>query len=177
MRPAELQDPMVAFSIFSGVTLTHAGTFPTVATGLDFVRQLLLAFIFGFSIAIGVSLFVLPLTSRLHRSSTVCSYRSAGTRSAGSLFARQPRSTSEGGTGGLRRGCTEISHDCADWSTRQSTWRSPLCSKRVAWGQLASPDLEKLFCASKICATAARRNEYASGYFPKSRQGRGGSRE
>jgi hypothetical protein len=25
MRPAELQDPMIAFSIFSGVTLTHAG--------------------------------------------------------------------------------------------------------------------------------------------------------
>jgi uncharacterized membrane protein YgaE (UPF0421/DUF939 family) len=35
-----------------------------VTTGLDFARPLLLAFIFGFSIAIGVSLFVLPLTSQ-----------------------------------------------------------------------------------------------------------------
>lgn len=59
-----MQDPMVSFSIFSSVTLTHAAQFTTVTEGLDFIRRLLLAFLFGFAIAIAVSLFILPITSR-----------------------------------------------------------------------------------------------------------------
>ncbi|RDW71622.1 hypothetical protein BP6252_08185 [Coleophoma cylindrospora] len=64
IRPAELQDPMVAFSIFSGINLTHAGKFATISEGFAFLKQLLLAFLLGFAIATAVSLFILPLTVR-----------------------------------------------------------------------------------------------------------------
>lgn len=60
----ELQDPMVAFSIFASVTITRAGTFVTVSDGLAFVSRLLKGFMIGFAIATGVSLLILPITSR-----------------------------------------------------------------------------------------------------------------
>ncbi|OJJ33301.1 hypothetical protein ASPWEDRAFT_30391 [Aspergillus wentii DTO 134E9] len=63
-RPMELQDPMVAFSIFASVTITRAGTFTTLAEGLAFVSKLLKGFMIGFAIATGVSLLILPITSR-----------------------------------------------------------------------------------------------------------------
>ncbi|GMG16183.1 unnamed protein product [Aspergillus oryzae] len=63
-RPMELQDPMVAFSIFASVTITRAGTFVTVSDGLAFVSRLLKGFMIGFAIATGVSLLILPITSR-----------------------------------------------------------------------------------------------------------------
>jgi hypothetical protein len=59
-----MQDPMVAFSIYSGVTLTHAGQFVDLSQGLDFIKRLLLAFLLGFAVATGVSLLVMPSTSR-----------------------------------------------------------------------------------------------------------------
>ena len=62
-RPVELQDPMVSFSI-SGITLTYVGQSSTITEGLEFTKQLLLAFLLGFAIATGVSLFILPITSR-----------------------------------------------------------------------------------------------------------------
>ncbi|KAL4975997.1 hypothetical protein BDW66DRAFT_166727 [Aspergillus desertorum] len=63
-KPAELQDPMVAFSVFSSVTLTRAGTFVSLSDGLEFISRLLKGFMLGFAIATGVSLFVYPVTSR-----------------------------------------------------------------------------------------------------------------
>ncbi|KNG89874.1 hypothetical protein ANOM_001777 [Aspergillus nomiae NRRL 13137] len=63
-HPMELQDPMVAFSIFASVTITRAGTFVTVSEGLAFVSRLLKGFMIGFAIATGVSLLILPITSR-----------------------------------------------------------------------------------------------------------------
>src|SRR5258705_219968 len=63
-KPQELQDPMVAFAIFSSVTLTNAGQVPTMANGLAFIKQLFLTFMLGFAIATGVSLLVLPITNR-----------------------------------------------------------------------------------------------------------------
>jgi hypothetical protein len=60
----ELQDPMVAFSIFASVTITRAGQFTTLAEGLDFVSRLLKGFMIGFAIATGVSLLIFPITSR-----------------------------------------------------------------------------------------------------------------
>ncbi|KAL4890157.1 MFS transporter [Aspergillus ambiguus] len=63
-RPMELQDPMVAFSIFSSVTITRAGTFVTVDEGLTFITRLLKGFMIGFAIATGISLFIMPITSR-----------------------------------------------------------------------------------------------------------------
>ena len=41
LKPMELQDPMVAFSIFASVTLTRAGTFTALSEGLDFISKLL----------------------------------------------------------------------------------------------------------------------------------------
>lgn len=55
---------MVAFSIFTSVTITRAGTFVTLNQGLTFVSRLLKGFMIGFAIATGVSLFILPITSR-----------------------------------------------------------------------------------------------------------------
>ncbi|KAL2849861.1 hypothetical protein BJY01DRAFT_262124 [Aspergillus pseudoustus] len=63
-RPAELQDPMVAFSVFASVTVTRAGTFLSLSEGLGFVSRLLKGFLIGFAIATGVSLLVYPVTSR-----------------------------------------------------------------------------------------------------------------
>jgi hypothetical protein len=60
----ELQDPMVALSIFSVVTMTHTPSFITISEGLGFVRRLLETFLIGIVVAAGVSLFVLPMTSR-----------------------------------------------------------------------------------------------------------------
>ncbi|GAQ42937.1 unnamed protein product [Aspergillus niger] len=65
-RPQELQDPMVAFSIFSSVTITRGGMFTTLSEGLSFVSRLLKGFMLGFAIATGVSLLILPITSRGH---------------------------------------------------------------------------------------------------------------
>ncbi|PYH49747.1 uncharacterized protein BP01DRAFT_378358 [Aspergillus saccharolyticus JOP 1030-1] len=65
-KPLELQDPMVAFSIFCSVTITRAGTFVTLSEGLSFVSRLLKGFLLGFAIATGISLFILPITSRGH---------------------------------------------------------------------------------------------------------------
>lgn len=60
----ELQDPMVAFSIFCSVTITRGGTFVTLSEGLTFISRLLKGFMIGFAIATGVSLFIMPITSR-----------------------------------------------------------------------------------------------------------------
>ncbi|KAL4861310.1 hypothetical protein BDV12DRAFT_180454 [Aspergillus spectabilis] len=73
-RPMELQDPMVAFSIFASVTVTRAGTFVTLSEGLDFISRLLKGFMIGFAVAIGVSLFIYPATSRGHVFQDIRSY-------------------------------------------------------------------------------------------------------
>lgn len=57
---------MVAFSIFSSVTITRGGMFTTLSEGLSFVSRLLKGFMLGFAIATGVSLLILPFTSRGH---------------------------------------------------------------------------------------------------------------
>lgn len=68
---------MVAFSIFSGVTLTHAAQFETVDQGLAFVRRLLITFVLGFAIATGVSVLVIPLSSRRNVFENTLSYTQA----------------------------------------------------------------------------------------------------
>ncbi|KAJ5979646.1 hypothetical protein N7481_006944 [Penicillium waksmanii] len=64
LKPMELQDPMVAFSIFASVTITRAGMFTSLSEGLEFISRLLKGFMIGFAIAAGVSLLILPITSR-----------------------------------------------------------------------------------------------------------------
>ncbi|KAK2759958.1 hypothetical protein FQN54_002694 [Arachnomyces sp. PD_36] len=63
-RQKELQDPMVAFSIFVGITMTGAGRFATMDAGLQYIARLLKAFLLGFATATGVSLLIMPTTSR-----------------------------------------------------------------------------------------------------------------
>ena len=60
----ELQDPMVALSIFLVVTMTHTPSFITISEGLAFVRRLLETFRIGLAAAAGVSLLIIPMTSR-----------------------------------------------------------------------------------------------------------------
>ncbi|KAJ5116868.1 hypothetical protein N7456_001216 [Penicillium angulare] len=64
LKPMELQDPMVAFSIFASVTITRGGMFTSLPEGLEFIARLLKGFMIGFAIATGVSLLVYPITSR-----------------------------------------------------------------------------------------------------------------
>ncbi|PGH11059.1 hypothetical protein AJ79_05101 [Helicocarpus griseus UAMH5409] len=63
-RPTELQNPMVAFSMYVAVLMTRAANVATMSRGLIMVKQITLAFIIGFLIASGVSLFIIPVASR-----------------------------------------------------------------------------------------------------------------
>jgi hypothetical protein len=63
-RPAELQNPVIAFSIFTVFNITHFGNFFTFRAGLDYMLKLFGSMLIGFAMASAVSLFVLPVTSR-----------------------------------------------------------------------------------------------------------------
>ena len=63
-RP-QLQFPVIMYSIFANVASTYAPQFATMAQGIAFGRRLFEAFLTGFAIAIAVSFFVFPLTSRM----------------------------------------------------------------------------------------------------------------
>lgn len=62
-RP-QLMLPMIQFSIFTIVASTYAPNFPTMVAGMSFVRRLLIAMLSGHALAAGVSLFIIPTTSR-----------------------------------------------------------------------------------------------------------------
>ncbi|KAL8869182.1 MAG: hypothetical protein Q9174_004462 [Haloplaca sp. 1 TL-2023] len=72
-RP-QLQFPVIMYSIFTNVASTYAPQFATMAQGIAFARRLLEAFLTGFAIAIGVSFFIFPLTSRSVVFQTVTGY-------------------------------------------------------------------------------------------------------
>ncbi|CAL8575786.1 hypothetical protein XPA_001690 [Xanthoria parietina] len=61
----QLQFPVIMYSIFANVASTYAPQFATMAQGIAFGRRLFEAFLTGFAIAIAVSFFVFPLTSRM----------------------------------------------------------------------------------------------------------------
>ena len=63
-RP-QLQFPVIAYSIFVNVGLIYAPLFPTMTAGISFAKRLLEAFLTGFAIASGVSLFIFPVTVRM----------------------------------------------------------------------------------------------------------------
>ena len=63
-RP-QLQFPVIVYSIFVNVGLTYAPSFPTMAAGISFAKRLLEAFLTGFAIASGVSLFIFRRTVRM----------------------------------------------------------------------------------------------------------------
>ena len=62
-RP-QLQFPVIMYSIFTDVAFTYSPTFPTMAYGISFVKRLMEAFLTGFAIATGVSLFIFPTSVR-----------------------------------------------------------------------------------------------------------------
>ncbi|KMQ41869.1 Brefeldin A sensitivity protein-related, domain of unknown function DUF2421 [Trichophyton rubrum] len=63
-RPIELQAPASTFSMFIAITMTRAGVITSLSSGLQGIKSLLLAFLIGFAISTGVSIFILPTTSR-----------------------------------------------------------------------------------------------------------------
>lgn len=63
----------IVYSIFTVVASTYAPQFPNMAASESFVKRLMEAFLSGFGIAIGVSLFIVPMTSR-----TIASKQIAG---------------------------------------------------------------------------------------------------
>ena len=62
-RP-QLMLPCIQYSIFAIVTSTYAPSFPNMVAAESFVRRLLLAYLTGFGFATGISLLVIPITSR-----------------------------------------------------------------------------------------------------------------
>lgn len=63
-RP-QLQFPVIIYSIFANVASVYAPNFPTMAAGISFTKRLMEAFLTGFAIATGVSLFIFPVSVRL----------------------------------------------------------------------------------------------------------------
>ncbi|PKS04890.1 hypothetical protein jhhlp_008254 [Lomentospora prolificans] len=63
-KPSEYQDPGVCFSLLAVVVLTRTSSVATFEQGFDFLWRISKAFLVGFAMATGVSLFILPSTSR-----------------------------------------------------------------------------------------------------------------
>jgi hypothetical protein len=56
--------PAILYSIFVSVATTYGTQFPNMTYSVSFMKQLLEAFLVGFGIATGVSLFIIPVSSR-----------------------------------------------------------------------------------------------------------------
>ena len=63
-RP-QLQFPVIIYSIFANVASVYAPNFPTMGAGIAFAKLLMEAFLTGFAIATGVSLFIFPISVRM----------------------------------------------------------------------------------------------------------------
>lgn len=59
-----LQFPVIMYSIFTNVAFTFAPAFQTMQQGQAIIEQLLIAFLTAFAISTGVSLFIIPVSSR-----------------------------------------------------------------------------------------------------------------
>ncbi|CAG7995124.1 unnamed protein product [Penicillium salamii] len=169
LKPMELQDPMVAFSIFASVTITRAGTFVTLAEGLEFVSRLLKGFMIGFAIATGVSLFIFPITSRGNLFHDIKGYAGSIEAVLESQIAYVQGSPVTGllsGRGLLRRARTAksardvLDDDGSEWESKQKQPQlemaklNSLHSKlqadlfypkdEIAWGKLTAKDLSEI---------------------------------
>jgi len=56
--------PTIQYIIFTLIASLYAPTFPTMEAGMSFVNRILKVFLTGFGIATGVSLFIIPVSSR-----------------------------------------------------------------------------------------------------------------
>lgn len=142
-KPLELQDPMVAFSIFCSVTLTRAGTFLALADGLAFVTRLLKGFMLGFAIATGVSLLLYPVTSRGLVFGDVRAYV-AGIEGV----VRAYRAYSSGGVVGADDGESRkrLKGAMAGLDAAHAKLQSDLFYSKdeIAWGKLSARDLDRI---------------------------------
>jgi hypothetical protein len=59
-----LQFPVILYSIFTNVAFTYGPLFPTISAGESFIKKLLEGFLTAFAISTGVSLFIIPISSR-----------------------------------------------------------------------------------------------------------------
>lgn len=160
---------MVAFSIFASVTITRAGIFTELSEGLDFIARLLKGFLIGFAIASGVSLFILPMTSRGNVFHDIKEYVSAveemlqsqvsfaegdivtGLLTGGSLLrrARTAMSTrdmqSEGETD-LQSKQKQLKTSIAKLNGLHTKLHADLFYSRneIAWGKLSAEDLSNI---------------------------------
>lgn len=62
-RP-QFQFPCIIYSIFAIVSMTYGPEFPTMLVAISFMKKLIKAFLTGFALATGVSLFFVPVSSR-----------------------------------------------------------------------------------------------------------------
>ncbi|KAK4508098.1 hypothetical protein PRZ48_001836 [Zasmidium cellare] len=60
----QFQFPVIIYSIMMIVSLTYGTQFPNMTYAISFMERLLESFLTGFALATGVSLFVIPLSSR-----------------------------------------------------------------------------------------------------------------
>ncbi|PIB01099.1 hypothetical protein CB0940_00528 [Cercospora beticola] len=60
----QMQFPVIIFSIFISVSMTYGTQFPTMDYALSFMQRLIQTFLTGFALAVGVSFFVFPMSSR-----------------------------------------------------------------------------------------------------------------
>ncbi|KAK9242053.1 hypothetical protein V1506DRAFT_548716 [Lipomyces tetrasporus] len=169
LKPMELQDPMVAFSIFASVTITRAGTFTTLSEGLEFISRLLKGFMIGFAIATGVSLLIFPITSRGNVFHDIKEYVSSveGVLQAQTSFAEGSAATGLfSGNGFLRRARTAMSlrymqsEGDTDLQCKQKQLQAAMnklnglhsklhadlfySKEEIAWGKLSPEDLSTI---------------------------------
>ncbi|RMZ88575.1 hypothetical protein DV736_g4207, partial [Chaetothyriales sp. CBS 134916] len=62
---SQLSVPSIQYMIFIIIVAVYAPLFPSMAIGMEFIRRLLIVFFTGFAFAVGVNLFVFPITSRV----------------------------------------------------------------------------------------------------------------
>jgi hypothetical protein len=165
----ELQDPMVAFSIFASVTITRAGMFTALSEGLEFIVRLLKGFMIGFAIATGVSLLIVPITTRGNVFHDMKDYIT----SVDELLQSQISFAEESSVSGLfsRRGLLRRARTTISTQDMQSEGEVDLQSKRnalqesmtkltglhsklhadhfyskdeIAWGKLSAEDLSSI---------------------------------
>lgn len=147
---------MVAFAIFASITLTHSPQVSTIASGLAFVKQLLLAFLFGFAIATGVSLLILPITNR--RNFSMGSQKYAATiedileaqkayMSARHAEHQQPNSSERTAVGSEEAKASVLKSSMISLISTHDRLHGDLmyAKNEIAWGKLAASDLEGIF--------------------------------
>ncbi|KAK2745140.1 hypothetical protein FQN57_004047 [Myotisia sp. PD_48] len=174
-RPIELQAPIASYSIFTAVSMTRAGRFGDLSTGLESTRQLLLTFLMGYAIATGVSFCILPVTSRGNFFQAIRSYpnavkelldaeityvrhsekdgpwqitRRASIQRTGSIPNKDPQKK------GAKKPISASDANAATLSNLMNDFRAIhsragaelyYAKQELAWGKLGAEDLEKLF--------------------------------